>query len=97
MEVNTPRATDLFLELCVSKEPHRFILEIPKQAELVHEMWIKREAAWQYQPQKPALTESKNTLARDVRPAEHNDLSIGSAIRVWNARYHTNNRMRERN
>jgi len=70
----------LFLELCVSVKIHRLVLEIPEQLELVHEVWIEREAGRQYQPQKPALAESKNTLARDPRPAEHHDLPVGGAI-----------------
>ena len=70
----------LFLQLCVFEEPHRFVVKIPKQPELVHEMRIEREAAWQYQLQKPALAQGKNCLARYLGPAEHNYLSISGAI-----------------
>ncbi len=37
------------MQLCVPEEPHRFVLEISKQPELVHEVWIEREAAGQHQ------------------------------------------------
>ena len=70
----------LFLELCVFKKPHRFVLKIPEQAQLVHEVWIEREAGRQHQLQKPALAQSENTLASYPGPAEHNDLSISGAI-----------------
>lgn len=69
-----------FLELRVFEEPHRFVLEVPKEPELVHEMWIEREARRQDQLQKPALAQSKNTLAGYRGTAEHDDLSISGAI-----------------
>ena len=74
----------LFLQLRVLEKPHRFVLKIPEQAQLVHEVWIEREAGRQDQLQKPALAQSKNTLTSYRRTAEHNDLSISSAIsQVW--------------
>ena len=72
--------SDLLLELGVLEEPHRFVLEIPIQPELVHEVWIECEAAWQHELQKSALAQSENTLARYPRPAKYNDLSIRGAI-----------------
>lgn len=69
-----------FLELRVFEKPHRFVIEISKQSELVHEMWIEREACRQDQLQKPALAQSKNTLAGYSGTTEHNDLSISGAI-----------------
>ena len=90
-------ASFLFLELRVFEKPHRFVLEIPEQAELVHEVWIERKAGWQHQLQKPALAQSENTLTSYRGPAEHNDLSISRAIRVWDACYDTEERVREGN
>jgi hypothetical protein len=68
------------VELRVFEKPHRFVLEIPDEPELVHEMWIESEARWQDELQKPALAEGENTLAGYRRTAEHNDLSISRAI-----------------
>ena len=68
------------MQLRVLEKPHRFVLEIPEQSELVHEMRIEREAARQNQLEKSALTESEDRLARYPRPAEHDDLSIRRAI-----------------
>ena len=68
------------MELRVFEEPHRFVLEVPEQSELVHEVWVEGEAAWQYQLQEPALAQGENTLARYPGTAEHNDLSVRRAI-----------------
>jgi hypothetical protein len=70
----------LLVELCVLEEPHRFVLEIPVQSELVHEVWVECEATGQHELQKSALAQSENTLARYPRPAEYNDLSISGAV-----------------
>ena len=64
------------MELRVFEKPHRFVLKIPEQVELVHEVWIEGEAGRQHQLQKPALAQSENTLASYSGPAKHNDLTI---------------------
>ena len=84
------------MKLCVFEEPHRFVLEIPEQPQLVHEVWIEGETARQHELQKPTLAEGKNTLASYLRLPEHNDLSVSRAIGVWNACYDADQRMRER-
>ena len=70
----------LLLQLCVPEEPHRFVLEVSVQPKLVHEMWIEGEAVRQNELNKSALAQGEDTLARYLRTAEHDDLSVSGAI-----------------
>ena len=97
MNADLPNCTFSLMKLRVFEEPHRFVLEVSIQPELIHEVWIEGEAQGQHQLQEPALAQSKNTLARDRGAAEDDDLSISRAIRIGDARDDAKQRMRERN